>query len=50
MKTLSSKTAENVLDYFANEFVLKYGPPDILITDQGLEFLNAKVISYLKGL
>ena len=50
VKPLPNKTAENVVRYLSNEYVPRYGPPEIMITDQGLEFKNKEVIGYLDSL
>ena len=50
VKPLRNKTAENVVQYLSNEYVPRYGPPEIVITDQGLEFKNREVEGYLESL
>ena len=50
VKPLRNKTAENVVQYLSYEYVPCYGPPEIVITDQGLEFKNREVEGYLESL
>ena len=50
VKPLANKTAANVLHFLEAEYVPRYGPPEILITDRGLEFKNELVKGYLTGL
>ena len=50
VKPLPHKTAENVLRFLEGEYVPRYGPPEIIITDQGLEFKNKQVEGYLTSL
>ena len=50
VKPLPFKTAENVVKFLSSEYVPRYGPPEIMITDQGLEFKNREVESYLKSI
>ena len=50
VKPLPNKTAEGIVRYLSNEYVPRYGPPEVIITDQGLEFKNQEVMGYLKSL
>lgn len=50
VKPLKDKSAKSVLDYLANEYVPRYGPPSILLSDQGGEFRNALVGDYLASI
>ena len=50
VKPLRNKTAENVVHYLSSEYIPRYGPPEIVITDQGLEFKNKDVLGYLESL
>ena len=49
-KPLTNKTAANVLHYLEAEYIPRYGPPEVLITDRGLEFRNELVKGYLAAL
>ena len=50
VKPLPNKTAENVVSFLESEYIPRYGPPEVMITDQGLEFKNRTVEGYLKSL
>ena len=50
VKPLANKTAENVQRYLASEYIPRYGAPEVIITDQGLEFKNRLVEGYLRAL
>ena len=45
-RALKKKTAEGVAKFIYEEFVLRHGPPEVLLTDQGLEF-NNKIVKKL---
>ena len=50
VKPLANKTAANVVRYLESEYIPRYGPPEVIITDQGLEFKNRQVEGYLSSL
>ena len=50
VKPLPNKTAETVLRYLEQEYLPRYGPPEILISDNGSEFKNHLVKGYLEEL
>ena len=45
---IAAKTQKAVYDYFVNHHVPRYGPPEILLTDQGLEFKGQDLAGYLR--
>ena len=49
-KPLPSKEAKHVLRYLVQEYIPRYGPPEILIVDNGCEFKNNTVVPYLEEL
>ena len=49
-RPLATKTAANVLHYLEADYIPRFGPPEVLITDRGLEFRNALVEGYLRHL
>lgn len=50
VKPLPRKTAENVLRYLESEYLPRYGAPEVVIMDNGLEFKNHLVKGYLQKL
>ena len=45
---IAAKTQKAVYDYFVNHHVPRYGPPEILLTDQGVEFKGQDLAGYLR--
>ena len=50
VKPLPNKTAAGILHYLESEYIPRYGPPEAMITDRGLEFRNELVSGYLRKL
>ena len=50
VKPLKSKEAQHILRYLEQEYLPRMGPPEIVITDQGLEFQNFLIRNYLHGI
>ena len=50
VKALPRKTAEQVLRYLESEYLPRYGTPEVMIMDNGLEFKNHLVKGYLQKL
>ena len=49
-KPVPSKSAKHVLRYLGQEYVPRYGAPEVLICDNGLEFKNNTVVPYFEAL
>ena len=49
-KPIPSKSAKHVLRYLEQEYVPRYGAPEVVICDNGLELKNNKVVPYLEAL
>jgi transposase InsO family protein len=45
---LTDKTAETVTKAFTTEFLNHYGPPKMLITDKGTDFVNKQLKYWCK--
>ena len=50
VKPLPRKTSQHVLAYLESEYLLRHGAPEVVITDNGLEFKNQLVEGYLQGI
>ena len=49
-KPIPSKNAKHIIRYLEQEYIPRYGAPEVLICDNGREFKNHRVVPYLEAL